>query len=94
MKMVQGWRAGLVGLGERTPEPTASMGDFGSSVAVFSAVDLFGSGVLVAGVEVSGRVGVEEALVISGVFPPDLLSLLGSRFLSFLGPCFSFSLSA
>lgn len=78
MKIVQGWRAGRVGLGERTPGTDTSVGDLGSSEN--SNVGLLGSGVPVAGVEVS-------VLGISGVFRPDLLSLIRSRFLSFLRPC-------
>lgn len=69
-----------------------STGDFGSSVVVVSAVAALGSGVPVAEVDVSGSTGV-EVLGTSGVFLPDLLSLLRSRFFSFFGPCFSFSLS-
>lgn len=57
-------------------------------------MDLIVSGVAMAAeAEDSGRVGVEEALGTSGVFLPDLLSLLESRLLSFLRGCFSFSFS-
>lgn len=91
MKMVHGWRAGLVDLGERMPEVGVSAGDLISSAAGLSTVDLLVSGVATtAEAEDSGRVG---ALGTSGVSLPDLLSLLESRLLSFLRGCFSFSFS-